>query len=204
MPPLATDVINQRAVDLLTDWITRELPALVASNNITPTIAINQPTSTFDLPLGLGLMLDAGAADSDGSITNLQFWINDVPQPPIAAGRMRQWWIPSATGTYQIRAQANDNDGAVVVTESRVLRVVSGGPNVPLLRLIDPIVFAGGRIKVLIDGAERLGGIELSTDLAHWREAGFVRTSGNEVMVWDPVGLSNEPSRIFLRATWRP
>ncbi len=102
------------------------------TNNVAPTVSIDDPVSGSEVIRGQPATLLATAADSDGTVSRVDFKVNgtligSVTSPPYTVN-----WTPTALGSASIKAIATDNSGAE--TESAVVDVVvtSGGAGGPV------------------------------------------------------------------------
>ena len=83
------------------------------------------------------LNLTADAADSDGTITGVQFFVNGVPQG--AADTVSPYtgtWSPGSVGIYTLTARATDNNGNL--TTSAPVTVTIGANAAPTVALTSP------------------------------------------------------------------
>jgi Bacterial Ig domain len=109
--------------------------------NVSPTVALTAPaTGTTGSPIALS----ATAADPDGSIAKVEFFIGNTLLATNTTAPYAAAWTPNQAGSYQVTAKATDNLGASAVstaanmvadpaplpTGSVSLNVV-GAPNLP-------------------------------------------------------------------------
>jgi RHS repeat-associated protein len=66
--------------------------------------------------LGPSVSLAANASDADGSISRVEFYVNDGLVANDTAAPYATSWTPTSTGTYAIKARAYDNAGAASET----------------------------------------------------------------------------------------
>lgn len=134
MPPLGTTVINQEAVDLLRDWILDELPQSNAGQNIAPTVTITAPADRALVSAGSTVQIIAGAADSDGSVREVELFANGKSLGTRQTRPYTWNWQSPVLGPHFFAALATDNQGArqlsrpvqVNVTFSEAAAVFSG------------------------------------------------------------------------------
>ncbi len=87
--------------------------AVTVVNNNLPTLALTAPGNGTVVRVGSSNLLAAIAADSDGTIASVQFFVNGAAQgPAVTAFPYRGTWVPGAEGIYRITATAIDNAGA--------------------------------------------------------------------------------------------
>lgn len=83
------------------------------NDNQAPTVTLIQPTNGLAVNFPAAIEMSATAADTDGSITKVEFYVNgtnkigeDISAP------YGFFWTNAATGSYQITAVATDNLGS--------------------------------------------------------------------------------------------
>jgi plastocyanin len=125
----------------------------VVIGNLAPTVAIIAPTNISRFAAPASFILSANASDSDGTVTNVEFFagttlLGSASTAPytIAAG-------PLASGVYPVTARARDNLGATttsvavnVVVNTNHTVSVSGFtfvPNVLTVTVGDSVTFQG-------------------------------------------------------------
>jgi RHS repeat-associated protein len=100
--------------------------------NARPTVTLTSPSSNQTFAASTPITLAATAADSDGTISRVEFiqgatLIGTANVPPYGIT-----WIPPGTGLYSLSARAIDNLGAYQTAVARVNVVVAGQPTVAL------------------------------------------------------------------------
>jgi glucose/arabinose dehydrogenase len=115
--------------------------------NVPPSIALTAPANNSSGTTGVPMLLTANAADSDGSITGVEFFENGVrigstaTSPPYGAT-----WTPATLGARSLTARATDNSGAT--TNSAAITVSISAPTAdtqpPLATLSAPANLASG------------------------------------------------------------
>jgi hypothetical protein len=107
--------------------------------NTPPVVTWQQPANNAAFPPGFTLSLRARATDSDGTVSNVDFFITPTNSPTINVGRgtlasdgyyVRGWTNPPP-GQYQLHAEAVDNAGGRGISDSVQIVVVgtNQGPN---------------------------------------------------------------------------
>ena len=95
-----------------------ELERTGGSANALPTASITSPTEGASFTVGSSISIAADASDSDGTISQVEFFVNgnsigtDETSPYAIA------WTPEAAGTFSITASATDNSNAAVTSEA--------------------------------------------------------------------------------------
>lgn len=105
--------------------------------NVPPTVSITAPTdgARFDAPASFAIQ--ATAADSDGTVTAVAFFVNGQPAGTDATAPYAASVSGLGVGTYALTAQATDNRGGT--TTSLPVTVTVGTPNAaPTVRLTWP------------------------------------------------------------------
>ncbi len=97
--------------------------------NALPTVSITSPAPNATIIHGTTVTLRATASDSDGTISKVEFFLNNGATPLGQATRVGQTneytltWSPTVQGTYSFTARATDNDGAQQSTGSVAVNV---------------------------------------------------------------------------------
>ena len=136
---LGTYSLTARATDNIGN-ITDSAPVvLVVSASTAPTVALTNPANGSSYTVGTSLNLAANAADSDGTISGVQFLVNGVPQGGVDnAAPYAAPWTPTSVGVYTITAQATDNTGNV--TTSTPVSVTIGANAAPTVVMTSPSI----------------------------------------------------------------
>lgn len=108
--------------------------------NTPPTVALT--ASATALTLGQTVSLNATAADTDGSVAKVEFYVGTTKLGETSTAPYRLSWTPTAAGTYALTAVATDNQGAT--TTSAAASVAVTAPPAPTL----PPVATGGNLVV--------------------------------------------------------
>ncbi len=120
--------------------------------NQPPALALVGPLGTVGTPFQVAnntpISLVADAVDSDGTISDVTFYVNGSPVgtqtvPAIAnQSRYVQRWTPTVPGTYTWEAVAKDNVGAITVTTATAQKIqvtASGGGLAPTVLIKNPL-----------------------------------------------------------------
>lgn len=99
------------------------------AENQSPTVSLMSPAQGTTAVVGEALTLTASAADSDGSVTSVEFRVNGTAVGTTSASPYSTTWTPTVDGTYLITAIATDDDGAR--SESQALTVLASTPTPP-------------------------------------------------------------------------
>jgi hypothetical protein len=94
--------------------------------NVPPTTAITSPTEGASFTAPASISITADAADSDGSVTLVEFFANGTPIGSDNSQPYTLNWSNVGQGTYALTARATDDDGAQ--TTSNPVNVVVNPP----------------------------------------------------------------------------
>jgi endoglucanase len=92
---------------------------------IAPTVSITSPSNGASYTAPASIAINANAADSDGTITQVTFYYNGTPIGTDTSSPYTITWSGAAVGTYAITARATDNAGATG-TSAAITVAVSG------------------------------------------------------------------------------
>ena len=98
-----------------------------------PSVSLTSPAAGASLPVGVAVQVAAVAADSDGTITQVEFLANGVSLGVDTTYPYSAPFTPSATGTYVLTARATDNGGNIATSAPLSVNVSGGSaPSVAL------------------------------------------------------------------------
>ncbi len=109
---------------------------ITITNNAMPSVAFIVPTNTQSFLEVTNVELSVSASDSDGTITNVQFYAYNGATnnllgnltSPNGGGLYNLIWSNRITGVYPIFAVATDNRGASSVSQLKIFQVVPTNP----------------------------------------------------------------------------
>jgi hypothetical protein len=129
---------------------TVSLPAMLTVNptNFRPTVAISAPTNGTRFAEGQPIPIEANAADSDGFIDRVEFYVGTNKLAEDFTAPFQFTWEGAPAGQHQLRAQAFDNVQASTMSAPVEVIVGSSGGNVVLLP-------RGGVWRYLDDGSDQ-------------------------------------------------
>jgi hypothetical protein len=96
-----------------------------AGTVVPPTIQLVAPAASWTLMLGQSLNIAANAADTDGVLSGVDFYVNGKLVATDATAPYAAAWTPAATGTYSITAVARDDGGATATSATSTGTVVA-------------------------------------------------------------------------------
>ena len=83
-----------------------------------PTVSITAPANNYAAVSGTTISVTANAADTDGSITKVEFYLDDIKVSEDLATPYVWAWNSVQQGVYVLTARTIDNQGAVTVSNS--------------------------------------------------------------------------------------
>ncbi|MHB9132351.1 MAG: tandem-95 repeat protein [Armatimonadota bacterium] len=91
--------------------------------NVPPVVGLTAPTTSTLVTQGLATTISATAADSDGTVTKVEFFANAVKVSEDLTTPYACAWTPTAAGTCMFTAVATDDDGATRTSPAVTLTV---------------------------------------------------------------------------------
>ncbi len=91
--------------------------------NAAPTVSITAPAAGATIAVGQALTIAANAADGDGSIARVDFYVGATLIGSDTTAPYSVSWTPGVAGTYSLSARAIDNSGAT--TTSAIVTVTA-------------------------------------------------------------------------------
>ena len=92
-----------------------------APNGISVALTTPDNNSSFELPSPIDI--SANASDDNGSISTVEFYINDQLIDTDQNSPYNTSWTPTTTGSFTITAKATDNDGNTKSSNSRIISI---------------------------------------------------------------------------------
>lgn len=135
-----------------------------AGNNQAPTVSVTSPANNSSYTGPASITIDAVAADSDGTVTNVIFYAGTQQIGQDGTSPYSITWTNVAAGNYAITAKAIDNDGAA--TTSSIVNVTVTNPAGANLALNRP-AFASSELGIN-DAADAVDGDVIIT---RWESA---------------------------------
>lgn len=109
-----------------------------ASNvNIPPTVSLTAPNTNSVFPSGSTVVLQANAADANGTVTKVQFYRGTTLIGTDLTAPYSLNWANVAVGSYVITAKATDNSNAVTTSSS--INVTVNANIAPTVALTSPL-----------------------------------------------------------------
>ncbi|WP_343913412.1 carbohydrate-binding protein [Aquimarina litoralis] len=105
------------------DWV-RSYRLVDDSNpNTPPTVNVTAPTNGASYQVGQTIPLKANASDSDGSVSKVEFFVNNSLTATEQVAPYETTTVINTVGSYTITAKATDNDGAVKTSQPITITV---------------------------------------------------------------------------------
>jgi plastocyanin len=158
-----------------------------AAPDAPPSVSITNPATGTVLSAPASLTLKANASDSDGSVTNVQFFqfttsLGSVQQTPYSIAV-----TGLSVGNYTFSAVATDN-GGFKATNAIVVKVIAPSANtLGSIRRVSPTSF---QFTYAADVGLRYQ-VEQSSDLRNWSSLGANTATSSQVLFQDTNALGN-------------
>jgi glucose/arabinose dehydrogenase len=98
-----------------------------AGGNVAPTVSITSPANNANFTAPANITINASAADSDGSITQVQFYNGATLLGTDTTSPYSYAWNNVAAGNYSLTAKATDNGGLSTTSSVISITVTNGG-----------------------------------------------------------------------------
>lgn len=93
--------------------------------NVPPATSITNPLNAATLPAPANILIQAIAADSDGSVTNVEFFAGATKLGAKAAPPYSFLWTNVPPGAYSLTTRAADNEGAIGISAAINISVLN-------------------------------------------------------------------------------
>lgn len=174
--------------------------------NSPPTVALTAPANNSTGTTGTPITLSATAADSDGSVTGVEFFENGVKigatdqTSPYSVS-----WTPATTGARSLTARATDNAGAQ--TTSAVVSVTISAPpsdtQAPVATITTPANLASGlagSVTLTANATDNIGVTQLEIQVDGQPVAGGTGTSAPHSVTVDTNAYASGQHVVRARA----
>lgn len=102
------------------------VPTAPPPSNASPTVALTAPTNGSSVASGTAITVSATAADSDGTISKVEFFDGTTLIGTDTTSPYSMSWSGAAVGSHSITAKATDNANAVTTSGAVSLTITSG------------------------------------------------------------------------------
>ncbi|OHT46819.1 Ig-like domain-containing protein [Flavobacterium tructae] len=127
-----TYAITVKAYDNANATATSAVVKVVVNNNQAPTVRLTAPTDNTTFIAPATVTIDAEAADSDGTISKVEFYNGATLLSTSTTSPYTYNWENVTVGTYQITAKATDNTGNVT-SSTPVIIAVKASPIISMI-----------------------------------------------------------------------
>jgi len=117
-----THSFTAKATDNRAAFTTSAAKSIAVSINLPPTVSLTSPLSSAVFTAPAVVTLTAAAADADGSVTSVEFFVNGTSIGSVASAPYTTTWI-STIGAASFTAKATDNKSAVTTSAAVVLSI---------------------------------------------------------------------------------
>jgi glucose/arabinose dehydrogenase len=170
-------------------------------NNTPPTVSL---TATASGVVGTPMSLSAAAADSDGSVTRVQFYDGATLLGEDLSAPFDFAWTPTSSGAHNLTARATDNAGDTTVSAAIVVNVIpatTADAVPPTVALTSPSGSAtvSGTVTVTATASDNVGvaSVEFEVDGA---PLGSPDTTAPYEATWDTSTVSPGQHVVRVRA----
>ncbi len=153
--------------------------------NRAPTVSVTSPANNTSYTIGQAIPLAASAADSDGSVSSVEFYAGTTRLGADTTAPYEFSWTGATAGEYSVTARAVDNLGAATVSSPIAVRVLSA-----------PAVVATPSTVRVRQGDSATVGVKLATQPSGSVSLTVARTAGSTDLTATPTTLT------FNQNTW--
>jgi beta-glucanase (GH16 family) len=107
--------------------------------NPPPTVSIIAPTNNAIIVSPNNVVIDATAADANGSVTQVEFYNGATLLGTDATSPYSFTWITPSVGTYILTAKATDNEGSTTISEPITVFVSAASNTPPTAAITSPV-----------------------------------------------------------------
>ena len=133
--------------------------------NQSPIASIILPANGTVFNQGDDILITADASDSDGSVSQVEFFAGTTSLGIDTTSPYSLNWITAAAGNYNITVNARDNDGAVSTSSVVAISVNPVGPQSPVVNITAPSnntsFTVGNTINITADASDADGSVVL-------------------------------------------
>jgi LysM repeat protein len=108
-----------------------------AAGNVAPTVSIASPVNGAQFTTPADITISATAADSDGTVQRVDFFVNGSPVGSDASSPFSVAWNGVTSGSYSLTAVATDNNGAQTTSAAVQVNVLASNA-APSIAIVNP------------------------------------------------------------------
>ncbi|HYG77652.1 MAG TPA: Ig-like domain-containing protein, partial [Planctomycetota bacterium] len=132
----------------------------ITVSNVPPTVSLTSPTNGATFTAGANITLTANAADSNGTISKVEFFAGATLLGTSTTAPYSFTWNNVAAGSYSLTAKATDNGGLSTTSTAVNITVSNVPPTVSLTAPTNGATFtAGANITLTANAADSNGTI---------------------------------------------
>ena len=170
--------------------------------NTAPSVSITSPDSNTTFVAPATITVNATAADTDGSISKVEFYNGDVLLGTDTNSPYTFTWSNVEAGNYSISAKATDNSGNVTASSGVSISVIASSDNFPTVSLTSPTQDAsynlGAAINISADASVTGGSIN---KVEFYSGTTLLYTDTTSPYTWDWSNVSAGSYTITAKAT---
>jgi hypothetical protein len=185
-------------------------PSLIYVANVPPTISIASPANNAAIVTGSTVSIQANATDGNGTVTEVEFFVDGVSIGTDASAPFSINWTATA-GNHTITATATDND--CTESTSSVVNIVVANNQSPVISLTAPTAATAGTAVSFtasasdVDGSVAqveffVNGISVGVDISAPFSIDYIPSLGNgqvvTAVVTDNLGASTTSNSITM------
>jgi hypothetical protein len=175
-----------------------------ASANAAPSVEITSPATKATFMQGANVTINASAADSDGSVSKVEFYLGCTKLHEATSAPYSFTWSNVQPGIYRLFAKATDNNGAVTTSTAvdvqvekpkvgpEVLLITASGTNSSEAAIKNRLEQAGYSVTVKAASASTSADangkalVLVSSTVSSGAVAAKFRDVATPVIVWEP------------------
>ncbi|MDQ3247615.1 MAG: Ig-like domain-containing protein, partial [Chloroflexota bacterium] len=130
---------------------------------VAPTVVLTSPANNTITQGGIPVVINAVAGDSDGTVTQVAFFVNNVPVAGCVdvSEPYQCTWTPFVAGAYSLTAQATDNHGANTTSAAVNVQVNTTVNQPPTVAIVSPAdgatALTGAAVTIVATGNDADG-----------------------------------------------
>lgn len=107
--------------------------------NTAPQVSLQEPATGASAYFPYPVQFSVSASDTDGFVTKVEFFVNDVKAGETTSAPFIFNWTPPTTGAYTVTARATDNLGAGAWSTASALTILPNPNQPPVVTLQKPV-----------------------------------------------------------------
>lgn len=136
----------------------KTIPSLILTSNNPPVVEITSPANNAKLKTGIATTITAGATDTDGTVKNVEFYIDNVSLGIDSIAPYSITYTPT-DGAHKITAVATDNKSAQ--TTSSTVNILASNNIPPVITISVPKIAHLGKVSLEATATDADGTIKM-------------------------------------------